>query len=182
METGEVKKYYTWNVGPDKGSIESYLCEDDARIWFESGASVQKDLLLVSLYESNESEYISFQNSQPQIHQQSLPQITDWESKLGNPVANNQPQIAEKAVERSPIQIILEKQKKFNSESVDISILFEFPIEKAIEFMTMMFDEDEVIEEVTNFVYTQMASTEINDAIKNTIRDKIKSSLEAKSE
>ena len=48
--------------------------------------------------------------------------------------------------------------------------------------MTMMFDEDEVIDEVTEFVYSQMSSGEINDAIKNTIKDKIRYSLEAKSE
>ena len=182
MEAGEVKKYYTWNAGPDKGSIEAYLCEDDSRVWFESGASVQKDLLLVNLYESNESDYSSYQNSKPQPQYQ--PQITDWESKLGNPT-DNQPIIQpaqHKSVEKSPIQIILEKQKKFQTESLDISIKFNFPLEKAIEFMTMMFDEDEVIDEVTEFVYSQMSSGEINDAIKNTIKDKIRYSLEAKSE
>lgn len=181
METGEVKKYYAWNAGPDKGSIESYLCEDDTRVWFESGASVQKDLLLVNLYESNEFDYQKFQSAQPQV-QQFQPQITDWDSKLGNSVTNTQPQIISKVIERSPIQIILEKQKKFQTESLDISIKFNFPLEKAIEFMTMMFDEDEVIEEVTEFIYAQMTTGEINDAIKNTIRDKIRSSLEAKSE
>jgi len=175
MESGEVKKYYTWNSGPDKGSVESYLCEDDSRVWFASGSSVQKELLLVNLYESNEFEY---QNSQrtKQIQPQFQPEITDWESKLGNPTPNSQIQEkVEIVIERSPIRIILEKQKKFQTESIDIAVKFEFPLEKAIEFMTMMFDEDEVIEEVTDFIYAQMSSGEINEAIKNTIKNKIKS-------
>ena len=64
METFEVKKCYRWNVGPETGVVESYLAEDEERIWFESGNSVLKLEVDQKLSSVDEQEYISYINNQ----------------------------------------------------------------------------------------------------------------------
>ena len=48
--------------------------------------------------------------------------------------------------------------------------------------MTLMFDEDEVMEEISNFVYSQMTSDEINLMIKSAIKEKLSSIIDNKVE
>jgi len=185
METFEVKKCYRWNVGPETGVIEAYLAEDEDRIWFESGNSVPKtelDQKLSSVGELEYDSYISNQNAK-------VNQVSQWENMLGNPTPNSisppnpsngittQSSFTERLVEKSPIRIILEKQKKKSVKDISIPFEFNFPSEKAIEFMMMMFDEEEVIEEIVEFALSQMSTEEIKEIIKENIKESIKKLL-----
>jgi hypothetical protein len=52
--------------------------------------------------------------------------------------------------EKSPIQIILERQKKKESKSISINLEIKIPSSKVIELLTTMFDEDEVLDEIVS--------------------------------
>jgi predicted small metal-binding protein len=178
MEALEVKKYYQWRSGQRSGRVEVYMAEDDNNIWFESSRFVAKDLFETQLMEVDESTYLSKVGTQdlpppPPMVPQS---IEEWESMLGNPIQNSiEPPTPVYQKEKSPIQIILEKQKKLSKETLDVSLDLEFPSSKVFEFMTMMFDEDEVVDEMAEFVYAQLSNDEIHDSIKNSIKNRIMS-------
>jgi hypothetical protein len=179
MENFEVKRYYEWISGGRQGKIEVYQAEDENNVYFESGRIIPKDQLEIQLRQSDESSYLA-RGGESQFIQQ-IPQVTgpsfeEWEKMLGNdePTPSIQPQTIQKQ-EKSPIQIILEKQKKLVDVELDITMPLKLPSDKAIEFMSMMFDEDEVIDEICNFVYSQVSSEEINSIIKNSIRERISS-------
>lgn len=185
METLEVKKCYRWNIGPETGVFEAYLAEDEERIWFESGNSVLKTEIDNKLSSVDEQEYIRYiENKIAKVDQ-----VSQWENMLGNPTPNsisppnpsngipNQQSIPQLVEEKSPIRIILEKQKKKSIKEIEIPFEFNFPSEKAIEFMMMMFDEEEVIEEIVEFALSQMSTEEIKEIIKENIKESIKKLL-----
>ena len=187
MESFEVKKCYRWNVGPETGVFEAYLAEDEERIWFESGNSVLKSEIDQKLSSVDEQEYTRYINDQTA----KVDQFSQWEKMLGNPTPNsieppnpvygspppNQHNNFIAVEEKSPIRIILEKQKKKSIKDISIPFEFNFPSEKAIEFMMMMFDEDEVIEEIVEFALSQMSPEEIKEIIKENITESIKKLL-----
>jgi len=164
MESFENKKYYKWISGPDQGNIEAYLAEDETgRVWFESGNSVLKDSMDSVMLESTESEYtytLSMNKANEDV-------FAKYEKLVNDPTPiENKP--IEK--EKSAVKIIIEKQKKLNEIELNINIPVKLPNEKAIEFMTVMFDEDEVIEEITEFVKEQVTSEVILEMVKKAIK------------
>lgn len=167
MESLENKKYYKWISGPDNGNIEVYLAEDETgRVWFESGNSVLKDSMDSVMLESTESEYtysLSINKANEDV-------FSKYEKLVNDPIPiDNKP--VEK--EKSAVKIIIEKQKKLNEIDLSISIPVKLPNEKAIEFMTVMFDEDEVIEEITEFVKEQVTNEVILEMIKKSIKQRV---------
>jgi hypothetical protein len=187
MEALEVKKYYQWTQGQRSGRVEVYVAEDDNNVYFESGRFVAKELFDVHLKEIDEGTYSSKVTAQDMpAPPPTVPQsIEEWEA-LNIPQSPSQnsiePPTPIQQKEKSPIQIILEKQKKLSKEQLNVTLDLEFPSAKVFEFMTMMFDEDEVIEEITNFVYSQLSSDDIHESIKNSIKTKILALTEGKDE
>lgn len=180
MESLEVKKYYQWNSGQRSGRVEAYLAESEDSIYFESGRFVTKDLFSSQLYEISEDEYKS------KVTQQDLPppppavpqSIEEWEAVLGGKTSDQEfiqvEQKIEHQKEKSPISIILEKQKKLSKLNLNFVLEdLDFPNPKVIEFLSMMFDEDEIVEEMTEFVFNQMTQEEIHECIKNSIKNHI---------
>ena len=177
MEAFEVKKYYKWFEGPYKGAVEEYVCEDDDRVWFSSGSSAPKEDLVTKLHECSEGEYRAYQSQVSVMQASTQPeQFKEWESMLGNDTPSNTsaPEPVKLVEEKSPIRIILEKQKKMSKLNLNFVLEdLDFPSPKVMEFMTMMFDEDEVVDEITEFVFSQMTQEEIHGCIKNSIRNHI---------
>lgn len=166
MESLENKKYYKWISGPDQNTVEVYLAEDETgRIWFESGNSVLKDSIDSVMLESTESEYTYSQSMTKKVEDV----YSQYEKLLNDPISV---EIENKPVEKekSAVKIIIEKQKKLKDIELDLKIPVKLPNEKAIEFMTVMFDEDEVIEEITDFVKSQVTNEVIIEMIKNSIK------------
>jgi hypothetical protein len=179
MEALENKKYYEWISGSRRGKVEVYLAEDDNQVYFESGRFISKSQLDTLLRNVDESLYLArggesqFTSQTPQNNSA----FDEWEKLLGNPEPTSiAPPTPIHQKEKSAIQIILEKQKKFSKVNLTVSIPLNFPSEKAIEFMTVMFDEEEVLDEVSEFIYSQMSSSEINELIKTAIKNKINQS------
>jgi len=180
MESLEVKKYYRWVFGQRNGRVEAYLAESEDSVYFESGRFVAKDQFDSQLMEIQEDEYKSRANEQdlppppPPVPQT----IEEWESTLsGQPIETStltiEPQVIEKK-EKSPIRIILEKQKKMSKLNLNFVLEnLDFPSHKVLEFLTMMFDEDEIVEEMTEFVFSQMSQEDIHDCIKSSIKNHI---------
>jgi len=177
MESFEVEKYYEWTTSQRKGKVEIYLAEDETQVYFKSGRFIQKDLFESSLSEISESEYHQKEalNAAPPVPM--APQsIEEWEAKLGNPQLNSiAPPPPKYVEEQSPIAIILNKQKKMVKETVQVEYELNMPNQKAIEFMTMMFDEDEVIEEISKYMISQISQEDFKNKIKESIKNRIES-------
>lgn len=183
MEDLEVKRYYEWQTGNRAGIVEVYVAETDTQIYFQSGRFVDKEQLDILLRQVDEDRYRQKGGDNQFLPPPPAPpqpqSIEEWERLLGNPepssIAPPAPKIEK---EKSPIRIILEKQKKMNEESINVEIKLKLPSTKVFEFLSMMFDEDEVITEITEFAYSQITSESINDAIKETIKNYIISNTE----
>lgn len=181
MESLEVKKYYRWTSGQRNDRVEVYLAESEDDVYFESGRFVKKEFLDSQLKEIDESEYHSRKTEQdlppppPPIPQS----IEEWESIMTNQDISAQETISldvqsSPIKEKSPVRIILEKQKKLSKLNLNFVLEdLDFPSNKVIEFMSMMFDEDEIVEEITDFVYSQMTQEDIHIFIKNSIKNHI---------
>ena len=180
MESLEVKKYYRWVFGQRNGRVEAYLAESEDSIYFESGRFVAKDQFASQLMEIQEDEY------KAKFTEQDLPQalppvpqsIEEWEAAMSSQSIDSVTSTVESQViehkERSPIRIILEKQKKLSKLNLNFVLEnLDFPNHKVLEFLTMMFDEDEIVEEMTEFVFSQMSQEEIHECIKNSIKNHI---------
>lgn len=177
MESLEVEKYYEWSTTQRKGRVEIYQAEDDNTVYFKSGRFILKDIFESSLMEINETTYLQKESlyREPTTEVSQPQSIEEWESVLGNPqptsIAPPSPKIE---IEKSPISIILQKQKKFIQQSISIDYNLEMPIPKAIEFLSMMFDEDEVIEEISNFMISQISQDQSKDLLKKSIKEKVR--------
>ncbi len=172
MESLEIEKYYQWTTPQRSGKVEIYLAEDDNQIYFKSGRFVQKDMFDSSLMEITESEY-NQKNRESTVAPPQPPQtIEEWESKLGNSEYN--PTVTPSPIKKqSPIALILEKQKKSNKETIHIDYEINMPNPKAIEFMIMMFDEDEVLDEMADYIINQISQDDFKKKIKESIKNRI---------
>lgn len=173
MEDLEVKKYYLWNSTSRKGKAEIYSAENEESLFFESGRFVSKsDFASGFLSEISQEEY-AMTNSDD--NSQTAPllsdQFVDWEKMLGNP--DQPPILPVIPVEANPIKLIIDKQKKKESFSLNLQIDIEIPSSKVYELLSMMFDEDEVIEEI---IKSTVSKIEIND-IKEKLESDIKSAI-----
>jgi hypothetical protein len=186
MEDFEVKKYYEWQSGNRAGIVEVYVAETDNQVYFQSGRFVDKEQLDILLRQVDEGRYKQKggdnQFLPPPPPPPNTPQtLEDWEKLLGNPEPTSiAPPKPKQEKEKSPIKIILEKQKKLKEETINVSLTLRLPSPKVYEFLSMMFDEDEVIGEITEFAYSQISSDLLNDAIKETIKNYIVSNSDIK--
>jgi hypothetical protein len=181
MESFEVKKYYEWLTTSRAGKVEEYVAEDDTTVYFQSGRFIPKDQLDVQLRLVDESTYLSKGGDEQNYTPPPPPSpqtIEEWEKMIGNPEQNSiappQPKVE---VEKSPVRIILEKQKKKVTKTINVEFTFNIPNDKAIEFMSMMFDEEEIMDEIIDDALTQLSKEEIREIIKESIRNEIKGSL-----
>jgi hypothetical protein len=168
MEPGEVKKYYQWQSGFRQGEVEVYLAETEKEVYFESGKSVSKDdftNMMIEIPQEIYEQKTANQKSQQQ-------QFTEWESLLGNPTDTPAPPPTAKSTpppppkEQNPIELILSKQKKVKSKPWTISIDLPIPEAKILDFLTMMFDEDEVMEAVVNSAFKDISLDDIKAKVK----------------
>lgn len=175
IEPGEVKKYYEWKSGFRAGVVECYLCDAEDSVFFESGRSVKKDLLENELYSISEEEYMSKSNQEEVLNVQQ-----EWSTLLGNeetninlsnPIENvsNISVIETPKEEKSPIQIILERQKKREVKTVILQLDIEVPNEKVIDLLCVMFDEDEVYEEIISQAISNFTIDDLKILIQNSI-------------
>lgn len=183
IEPGEVKKYYEWKDGFRQGTVECYLCEAEEKIYFESGRFVDKNRLDDDLFTISEEIYTQkTQREEALINQQQ-----EWASLLGNEdqallnqvTQSSTPQPAPQpapVVEKSPIRIILEKQKKKEVKQVNITLNIEVPTEKVIDLLTVMFDEDEVYEEIISEAVSNFDIEDLRNLIQESIIKSIKES------
>jgi hypothetical protein len=188
METGEIKKYYEWNTTSRAGRVEVYLAEDDNTIYFESGQMVPKDRIDMELRQIDEVIYN--QKSQFQSNETApniLDQTTDWNAILGNDPALLQ-QLNERPVEQptivapvqivaeqNPIKIILDKQKKTQKLTLLIDFELEVPTSKVLELLDVMFEREEVIDEIIKSATEKINTPAVTDKLTESIKEKIES-------
>jgi SpoVK/Ycf46/Vps4 family AAA+-type ATPase len=163
IEPGEVKKYYRWNSGFRRGQVECYLAETETDVYFESGKSISKSAIDTEMTSVNESEYLQ-SNSQAQ----SQKTIEETYSLM---MGESSPEIVPLAPaplpkEKSPIRIILERQKKVERREIKISLEIDIPPVKVIDLLTTMFDEDEVYQEIVESSLN-FSDSDLKEVVKN---------------
>lgn len=183
MESFEIEKYYEWTVTQRKGQVEIYLAEDVNNVYFKSGRFIQKELFESNLTEITESEY-KLKSVTNKAYNDTVTSSVEQEFKYDfiPDFKNNELSINSNSTntkEKSVVALILEKQKKINKQSLSVSYDINFPNDKAINFMCMMFDEEEVVEELAEYIIKQIGDTkvEIRDAIKNKINESLNNKI-----
>ena len=178
MEELEVKKKYQWTSGPRSNQLEVYLAEDDTHIWFESGRNIQKEMMDVQLRQIEDSMYNSLIGAQSERERiqdllgndapLNMSNITPEQLGLSQPTppAILQP---EPPKEENPISLILTKQKKLEVVDIKMNMPVEIPSAKVFEFLTMMFDEDEVLDILSAKITEKFSTEDIQIIVRNSI-------------
>lgn len=178
MEELEVKKKYQWTSGPRSNQLEVYLAEDETHIWFESGRNIQKEMMDVQLRQIDDSMYDALIGAQSERERIQGLLGNDAPLSLGNitpeQLGNNQPTPApqpepEPIKEENPIALILEKQKKLEVVDIKMNMPVEIPSAKVYEFLTMMFDEDEVLDILSAKITEKFSIDDIQTIVRNSI-------------
>jgi hypothetical protein len=181
MEELEIKKKYQWTTGPRANQLEVYLAEDDTHIWFESGRNVQKEMMDVHLRQIEDSMYnslISAQTERERIqgllgNEQPLTMASLTTEQLGvaplAPAPSAPDPIVEPKREENPISLILAKQKKLEIVDIKMNMPVEIPSIKVYEFLTMMFDEEEVLNIISSKITEKFSTEDINTIVRNSI-------------
>jgi hypothetical protein len=176
MEELEIKKKYQWTTGPRANQLEVYLAEDDTHIWFESGRNVQKEMMDVQLRQIEDSMYnslISAQTERERIqgllgNEQPLTMASLTPEQLG--VSSPAPApVIEPKKEENPISLILAKQKKLEVVDIKMNMPVEIPSIKVYEFLTMMFDEEEVLDIISSKITEKFSTEDIHTIVRNSI-------------
>jgi hypothetical protein len=176
MEPGEVKKRYEWISTSRVGRVETYLVEDENNnTYFESGRIVPTSDIQNLLKEIDEETFNYKNSQQPEIESpKSVDHFIEMEKLLGN---ENPPaqQAVQQVVEQNPIKIILDKQKKKETVTLLVDFDFEIPTKKVLELLDLMFDREEVIDEIIKSSTEKINIESITEAVKTSIKEKISS-------
>lgn len=182
MEELENKKRYEWVATNRSGKTETYVAEDETTVYFESGRFVPKDKLDVLLRNIEEEIYLvkfSQEQEQQSLSTPTIDQFAEWEKMLGNPTENSitqtqqipiEPQAIE---EQNPIKIILDKQRKKETLTILLDVNIDVPNKKVIELLDVMFDRDEVIDEIVKSSIQKLDQTAIKEKVHESIKEKI---------
>lgn len=176
MELLEVKKRYEWISTSRIGRVETYLAEDEQNnTYFESGRVVPTSDIQNLLKEIDEETFNYKNNQQPEIQApQTVDHFIEMEKSLG--IDTPQAQIAvQQVVEQNPIKIILDKQKKKETVTLLVDFDFEIPTKKVLELLDLMFDREEVIDEIIKSSTEKINIESITEAVKTSIKEKISS-------
>jgi hypothetical protein len=178
MEPGEVKKRYEWISTSRIGRVETYLAEDENNnTYFESGRVVPTSDIQNLLKEIDEETFNYKNSQQPEIESpKTVDHFIEMEKLLGNEPQPAQ-QIAQ-VVEQNPIKIILDKQKKKETVTLLVDFDFEIPTKKVLELLDLMFDREEVIDEIIKSSTEKINIESITEAVKTSIKEKISSYFE----
>ena len=174
IQDQEYDKYYVWLSGEYAGVHEKYMADDVQHRWFLSGRFLELEKCDFMLGESNKTAYENYQKTLSAPPNMSF---NNLEALLGNDVQPQTPAIVYK--ERSPIDIILEKQKKHVECILPIDICYDIPIDKTIDILTTMFDEDEVLEGLYNSAIAKMNFDLIKQSIETTIKTALKAKIDS---
>lgn len=179
MEELEIKKKYQWTSGPRSNQLEVYLAEDETHIWFESGRNVQKEMMDVQLRQIEDSMYNSLVGAQTERERIQgllgndaplmMSNITPEQLGLNQsaPIVEVSPPTPIK--EENPISLILAKQKKLEVVDIKMNMPVEIPSSKVFEFLTMMFDEEEVLDILSAKITEKFSTEDIQTIVRNSI-------------
>jgi hypothetical protein len=176
MELFENKKRYEWNATSRRGRVESYLAEDDSNIYFESGRFIPKENFGSQLSPIDEDVYQQKLSLETRKIEILPPDQINWESLLGNPEPlSNSVQIEQKVVEQNPIKIILDKQKRKEKLTISVEFDFEIPSKKVLDLLDVMFDREEIIEEIIKSSIGNLETESVMKKISNATKETIES-------
>jgi len=175
MEELEIKKKYQWTSGPRSNQLEVYLAEDETHIWFESGRNIQKEMMDVQLRQIEDSMYNSLVGAQTERERiqgllgndapLTMSNITPEQLGITQPP----PAPIEPPKEENPISLILAKQKKLEVVDIKMNMPVEIPSSKVFEFLTMMFDEEEVLDILSAKITEKFSTEDIQIIVRNSI-------------
>ena len=175
MEELEIKKKYQWTSGPRSNQLEVYLAEDETHIWFESGRNIQKEMMDVQLRQIEDTMYNSLVGAQTERERiqgllgNDAPLMMSNISPEQLGITQPPPTPVEPPKEENPISLILAKQKKLEVVDIKMNMPVEIPSAKVFEFLTMMFDEDEVLDILSAKITEKFSTEDIQIIVRNSI-------------
>jgi hypothetical protein len=182
METGEIKKRYEWIASSRVGKVETYLAEDETTVYFESGRIVPKELLDVQLRQIEEEVYQVKEKQQQIQSPPPVPTYQDIPPNLGLEVPGLNPVPTPVVEEQNPIRIILNKQKKKETLTILVDIEIDVPTKKVLELLDVMFDRDEVIDEIIKSSIEKVKTDALQQRVTDSIKEKILSLFEGEND
>ena len=84
-------------------------------------------------------------------------------------------QAVHQVVEQNPIKIILDKQRKTQKLTLLIDFELEVPTAKVLELLDLMFDREEVIDEIIKSATEKINTPAVTEKISESIKEKIES-------
>jgi len=179
METLENKKRYEWVSTNRVGKVETYIADDNNSVYFESGRFVPKEQLDV-LLRSIDEEVFQAKYAQEEITQkQQNDQWSEWEKMLGNPTESIEPAtptapiVEQRIEEQNPIKIILDKQRKKETLTILLDVSIDVPNKKVLELLDVMFEREEVIEEIIKSSIQKLDTKAIEEKLQDSIKEKV---------
>lgn len=182
METGEIKKRYEWIATSRVGKVETYLAEDETTIYFESGRIIPKEMLDVQLRQIEEEVYQVKEKQQTVQTPPPVPTYQDIPPNLGLEVPGLNPVPTPTVEEQNPIRIILNKQKKKETLTILVDIEIDVPNKKVIDLLDVMFDRDEVIDEIIKSSIEKVKTEALHERVTESIKEKILSLFESEND
>ncbi len=139
---------FRWIKSEKAGEIVEFDKSDDSWTYFKGGSRVANELL---------EEYL-----EPVA--EGMP-LGINESKKEDPVQEAQ---------ETPISILFNKQKKNDKVKLTIHLPVEVPKKSIYDIIEASFDEVEVVEELENFIQSQLDSKKITKMVEKSIKSLIK--------
>jgi len=162
--------YFQWIKGDDTGRVVTIKDIDDQWINFNEGGRLAKDLkdeFIKSLEEDIAKEFVK---TEP-------PKIPLGNPNTANKVMNNVTPVLD--THPSPIRVLFDKQKKCNKVKLVLDFPVKIPSKEIYELMSTSFDNDEVNQELHDFISDQLSEDEIIDCLFDSIKSLIESKYKA---
>jgi len=174
MQSGEIKKYYRWNQTSRKGQVEEYMAETNDAVYFTSSRFCSKEQwdygYLDPISEEEFNQYSPPDTNDAYPNPDIVISETEFNTIAGNTIEHH---IQIPIIEKSPIRLILDKQKKTSPLESNILLQSNIPTDKVFELLTVMFDEEEVIDEIINLVFDTVDIKLIEEELKKQLKSNI---------
>lgn len=149
------KKQLQWIKGDKIGTVETVNSIDGEWTIFKSGARIATSLI---------DEFLMPINKEPLNFEETVSR------SVAKSIKSNKEKVKEKLKEPSPIGILFNKQKNYDSVNLNLDFLIDVPKKPLYDIISTSFELDEVNEELESFIRDQISE----DLIKNILFESIK--------
>lgn len=151
-----------WLKGDKAGNVEEVVGQDGEWTKFKSGSRISTSLINeFMLPVEGEPLDLSDQETVDKVYQNSQTE-------------NKNNKTASKISQSNPIKLLFNKQKKTDLIDLTLNFSINVPSIEIFDIISSTFEKDEVMAELSAFIYNQINSDEIETNLKSSIENLIK--------